>query len=216
MNNLDQFFKLEEQNSIHNCHPLIRKHIKESQEPVFDHVKVRIHRPRAVFGFESAQIQLCYFDSRHDQYALIEDEWDFDLNITLLLLGIRAFDKDNEIIRFGLNFNSAFQHVESRFGDGFFNSALIEFVRESPFAEQHCIKDLFPYIKTLTLHGREESMTDCKLMIQEVLQDQWLYLRRKLDYTQSEAEPILAGAIAYYLDERFGITDGRRLGWLKG
>jgi len=36
-----------------------------------------------------------------------------------------------------------------------------------------------------------------------------------LDYSQQDAEGILAGALAYYLDERFSITDGRKLGWVK-
>jgi hypothetical protein len=53
-------------------------------------------------------------------------------------------------------------------------------------------------------------------MIKAVLQDRWLELRRKLSYDKPDAERILAAALAYYLDERFSITDGRKLGWLNG
>ncbi len=52
-------------------------------------------------------------------------------------------------------------------------------------------------------------------MIQDALQDRWLELRRNLNYDQDAADRILGGALAYYLDERFSITDGRKLGWLR-
>ena len=59
------------------------------------------------------------------------------------------------------------------------------------------------------------SAEDCSVMIQAVLQDRWLELHRQLSYSKTDAERILAGALADYLDERFSITDGRTLGWLK-
>ncbi|QTA91835.1 hypothetical protein [Desulfonema magnum] len=38
-------------------------------------------------------------------------------------------------------------------------------------------------------------------------------LTQKLNYTREEAETVLAGAIAYYLDERFSITNRELLGF---
>lgn len=38
-------------------------------------------------------------------------------------------------------------------------------------------------------------------------------LTQKLRYSREEAETILAGAIAYYLDERFSITNRELLGF---
>jgi hypothetical protein len=51
-------------------------------------------------------------------------------------------------------------------------------------------------------------------MIQSALQDRWFELRRILGYEKEAADRIMAGALASYLDERFTVTDRRKLGWL--
>jgi hypothetical protein len=141
--------------------------------------------------------------------------WDAELNNALVNRGILAINESNEIQRFGLGLGAAFEHPENRYGDGFFNSVLMTVIDQSPFAKMDPVRELRPHISTNSPYQGGDSAHDCSMMIQAALQDRWLELREKLKYDQSNAERILAGALAYYLDERFSITDGRKLGWLK-
>ena len=50
-------------------------------------------------------------------------------------------------------------------------------------------------------------------MIEGVLQGVWKDLKNALSYDSGVAQRILVGALVYYLDERFSITDRRKLGW---
>jgi hypothetical protein len=49
-------------------------------------------------------------------YDYKTEAWDSDLNDALLDRKIRATDESNEIQRFGLGLDSAFQHPENRYG----------------------------------------------------------------------------------------------------
>jgi hypothetical protein len=177
--------------------------------------KVQIIRPRAALGFEPAQLSLQFFDKCGQMYDYKTELWDAELNEVLIDREIRAIDESNEIDRFGLGLGAAFQHPESRYGDGFFSAVLMLVIDQSPFAKMHPIQQSRPYISTNRPYEGGRSADDCGGMIQAVLQDRWLELRRKLNYGQADAERILAAALAYYLDERFSITDGQKLGWLK-
>ncbi|MDZ7616977.1 MAG: hypothetical protein U1E05_08235 [Patescibacteria group bacterium] len=143
------------------------------------------------------------------------ESWDAELNDTLLERKIRAVDESNEVQRFGLGLAAAFQHPENRYGDGFFNAVLMLVVGQSPFAEMGPVREVSQHISTNRPYGGGHSEDDCGAMIQAALQDRWRELRMQLGYDKMEAEHILAAALAYYLDERFGVTDGRNLGWLK-
>jgi hypothetical protein len=87
-------------------------------------------------------------------------------------------------------------------------------VDQSPPAKLDAVRELRPYISTNRPYEGGHSAQDCSVMIQAAMQDRWIQLRRNLGYDKVGAERILAGALAYFLDERFSITDGRKLGWL--
>jgi len=213
MSDVDSYFKIDKRER--DSHPLIRLLDVQRGEPKFGAAKVQIIRPRVALGFEPAQLSLQFFDKQNQIYDYRTESWDAQLNDALVDRGILAIDEPNEIERFGLGLGAALERPESRYGDGFFSAVLMLVVDQSPFAKTEPVRELRPYISTNRPHEGGHSADDCNLMIQAVLQDRWLELRRKLKYEQSHAERILAGALAYYLDERFSISDGRKLGWLK-
>lgn len=213
MSDLDSYFKIDE--TKRDSHPLIRLLDAQRQKSDFGTAKVEIIRARAALGFEPAQLSLQFFDKHGNMYDYKTEAWDGELNDALLDQNVRATDEDNETRRFGLALDDALQHPENRYGDGFFSAVLMLVVDRSPFAELQPVADLRRYIYTNKPYEGGHSADDCSMMIQAVLQDRWLELRRKLNYDNADAQHILAAALAYYLDERFSITDGRKLGWLK-
>lgn len=216
MPDLESYFKIE--NTERDSQPLIRLLDFQQQKPEFGTAKVQIIRPRAALGFEPAQLSLQFFDNQNRMYDYKTEAWDAELNDVLLVRKIRATDESNEIQRFGLGLDTALQHPENRYSDGFFSAVLILVIDQSPFAKMDPVREIRPYISTNRPYEGGHSAEDCSVMIQAALQDRWLELRSeiKLRYDKPDAERILAGALAYYLDERFSITDGRKLGWLKG
>jgi hypothetical protein len=212
MSDLDSYFKNDKRER--DSHPLIRLLDVHQRKPEFGAAKVQIVRPRAALGFEPAQLTLQLFNRQNQMYDYKTELWDAELNDALVERKIRAIDESNEIQRFGLGLGAALQHPENRYGDGFFSAVLMLVVDQSPFAEMNPVRTLRPYISTNRPY-ESHAVEECSMMIDAALQDRWLELRRKLDYDKTDAERILAGALAYYLDERFSITDGRKLGWVK-
>lgn len=197
MSDCDQFFELDKPRSFYENHPLIRTHNDKLKNPKFNQVKMRIN---------DYYVELQYFDSQNQEYDSICDRWDFNLNVALIEKGIRSVDEKYEIERFGLNLNFALRHVETRFGDGFFNKVLIKVIRDNPLSkQQNCLTKTLSRIKNSQVHGNKISIMDCKLMIEEVLQKQWFDLRKNLNYDIAFSESILSEALVYYLDKRFSI-----------
>ncbi len=213
MSDLDSYFKIDK--SERDSHPLIRLLDVHQEKPEFGAAKVQIIRPRAALGFEPAQLSLQFFNRQDQMYDYKTEFWDAELNDALVERKIRAIDESNEIQRFGLGLGAALQHPENRYGDGFFSAVLMLVVDQSPFAEMDPVRALRPYISTNRPHESGHAAEDCSMTIQAALHDRWLELRRKLGYDKTDAERILAGALASYLDERFSITDGQKLGWVK-
>jgi len=213
MSDLDSYFEIDKRER--DSHPLIRLLDAQHGKPEFDAAKVQIIRQRAALGFEPAQLSLQFFNKKDQMYDYKTELWDAELNDALVDREICAVDEPNEIQRFGLGLAAALEHPENRYGDGFFNAVLMLVIDKSPFAKMDSVRELRPYIAAAKPYQYGHSVEDCSAMIQAVFQDRWLELRRKLSYDQTNAERILARALAYYLDERFGITDGRKLGWLR-
>ncbi len=213
MSDLDSYFEIDKEKR--ESHPLIRLLEEHKKEPAFGEAQIEIIRPRAALGFEPAKLSLQFFDDQGRMSDCKTELWDADLNDALLDRKVRAIDEANEIRRFGLGLGASLQRPENRYGDGFFSAVLMLVVDQSPLATMAPVRELRPYIATNRPYEGGRSAEDCSAMIQAVLQDRWLELRRKLEYDKTDAERILAGALAYYLDGRFSITDGRKLGWLK-
>lgn len=213
MSELDNYFEVDKRER--DSHPLIRLLDVRQKSSEFGVAKVEVIRPRAALGFEPARLSLQFFNKQDEVYDYKTESWDVELNAALLDRKIRAIDEVNEIQRFGLGLSAALQYPENRYGDGFFNAVLMLVVDQSPFAKMGPVRDLRPHVSAGKAYEGGHAIEDCSVMIQATLQDRWIELRRNLDYDKTDAERILAGALAYYLDERFSITDGRKLGWLR-
>lgn len=213
MSDLDSYFKIDKRER--DSHPLIRLLDRHQGKPEFGTANVQINRPRAALGFEPARLSLLFFNKQGQMYDSKTEFWDADLNDALVDRKIRALDESNEVQRFGLGLAAALGPPENRYGDGFFSAVLMLVVDQSPFAKMDPVRELRRYISTNRPYEGSHAAEECSVMIQATLQDRWLELRRKLGYDKSDAERILARALTYYLDERFSITDGRKLGWLK-
>jgi hypothetical protein len=210
---MERFLTVDQKREFED-HPLIRLLTSRQSKSDFGAARVVILRPRAALGFEPARLTLEFLDKQGNPIDYKTEEWDPGLNGALVRRKIRAFDEVNEITRFGLALAAAFEEAESRYGDGFFNAVLVLVVDKSPFADKAVIKELRPHISTNRPYQGGHSADDCAVMIQSALQDRWFELRRSLGYEKDAADRIMAGALASYLDERFTVTDRRKLGWL--
>ena len=140
------------------------------------------------------------------------DDWDQDLNTDLLQLHIPAVTLKNESERMGMMMNELFSEVESDFGDGFFNAVLFEKLAEVGLASAGPVSEKLKYIHVYKAHKGGRSYAECASKIDSVIAGCARSLTELLRYEESEAKPVLEDAIAYYLDERFSITDRKRLG----
>lgn len=200
--------------SLRDSHPLVRWLDAERLNPEFAVAKVHISRPRSPLGFEPAQLSLQFFDRQDRQVGEKLEAWDAELNEALVVRRIRAFDREHEAQRFSLGLGAALQWPERRYGDGFFNTVLLGTIDLSPLMLLEPIQALRPYLPDRK--PREgQAAEDCAVMIRAAMAARWRQLREQLGYAQQDAEQILTEATAYYLDDRFSVTAGRRLGWLE-
>jgi len=189
-------------------HPLVR--LVRRRREADDVPQLVIERDRIALGFEPARIRLIF----PVQDRIYEEQWSADLNQALIVEEIKAVDAENESVRLTLALESAFESVRVRFGEGFFSSVLVRVVRESPFASLPRFVEILPNCPVNTIDDDDRSYDDCRAMILEILRERLGELTDVLNYGQAAAESILADALAEYLDERFTVTDRRRMGWL--
>jgi len=203
MNTLDPFF----QNSEKPNHPKIASWaIKLNDNPKH---YCEIYRKREGLSFQPAKIYLHIVDPDGKQIT-DQDDWDTDLNQFLIEKEVCAVTPKNEQIRFALMLKQLFKKPEIRYGDGYFNAVLMELV-VSAFKEQEGVKEILAYIPSHS-PNKGDAYPDCKSMIEGAIGMCAKYLLDKLHYERHQAELILAGAMGEYLDERFSVTNRKRLG----
>ncbi len=190
-------------------HPVV-KYLRETFKP--EQVRVGIHRPKDMLGFKPSKLML-FLTQNGNQLPPQEYAWDDDLNETLVKHGYRAIDEGNERMRFSLLLRWRFRRVETRFGEGFFNAVLVKYVKESQLMTFREIVDVMKDVFANQPHMHGHSYDDCRGMINQILQACASDLSKHLQYERTTAENMLAGALAFYLDERFTVSDRRRLGW---
>jgi len=62
---------------------------------------------------------------------------------------------------------------------------------------------------------RSEASADCEQMIEAAISSVGQDLTTRLEYDDDAATTVLAEALAYYLDERFNVSNRRMLGFLR-
>lgn len=170
-------------------------------------------RERDFLSFGPASLAISFLDAAGtDLQSPDEIEWDSRLNDELLRLGVRAVSPENEIRRFGLVLRDRLAEPEERFGDGYFNAVLIEYLEGSPFAALPMIAEKLASISTYRASRDGRAYEECSDAIEAV------FVRcardlTALDYEQADAIDILSAALATYLDERFSITTRKLLGF---
>jgi hypothetical protein len=143
--------------------------------------------------------------------------WDDDLNTGLIQLRVRSSSADQEAERFALGLRGALRKAERECGDGYLNAVLLEFIKDSDLIRYPEIAEVVKhaYAASPYREGKGAVRYDlCREMIADAISGRAHELKDKLGYNEEEAKPILVQALARYLDERFSVSNRRRLGLL--
>ncbi len=138
--------------------------------------------------------------------------WMPEVNRALIGRGVRAIDEKNEAERFGYMLNELFAGLEVRYGDGFFNAALIRFLGSDAFSSLKSVQERIKEIRRPHLVEGRRIYGECEKDMTAILTTVGGWLKQSLRYDQTTSERILDGAIAYYLDNRFHLSNRRLLG----
>jgi hypothetical protein len=195
-------------------HPKLRFWANYHQRPEVEKAEFEVRRSRQGLTFRPAKINMHFYDRAGDEVYCDSEDWDDDLNTGLVRLGIKAITPENEEERFALALRTAFGKPVYRFGEGYFNSVLITHLRESPFAGYPAVAEVLRQVTVAPLESRSHSYSDCSDMIDLAIRGRAHELVKDLHYERTQAEEILAGALARYVDERFSVTNRRSLGLL--
>jgi len=168
-------------------------------------------RKRTGLVFQPARLTLL-IKERGTFVGELPSPWDSELNDWTIERGLRAATLQNEGERFGLTFNDRLYPIALRYGDGFFNAVLIQHLMREGFS------DVAPTNRKLERIRENRPMSgepasDCALLIESAIQTIAGNLLRGLTYSRAEAQAVLADGMAYYLDERFNITNAELLGF---
>lgn len=173
-----------------------------------------LHRERNGLSFGPSRLYVSFLNARGvDIQTPDEVDWDSRLNDELLEMGVPAVSDENEIKRFGLVLRDRLEEPEERFGDGFFNSVLIEYLDQSPFADEPAVMEKRKLIHEYRASRDGRSFTDCSEAIEAIVVRCARELMALYKNDQPRATRILAHALASYLDERFSITNSQLLGF---
>jgi hypothetical protein len=137
--------------------------------------------------------------------------WDLPIDDWLLAHRVRAITPKNEAERFGYRLDALFEPIEDRYGDGYFNSVLITYLKGSDFASRPNLGEKLRAVLEYPPH-QSQTAADCLERITRVLAATAQTLI-SLYTDRAQAEGILCDAIAYYLDDRFNISTRAALGW---
>jgi len=197
---------------VDSDHPLVK--LLESRRIKGEEARLEVRRPRAALGFEPAMMSLHFLNEDGGLGDYKAEPWDPELNQSFIQRHVRAIDENSEVTRFALGLAAALERPESRYGDGFFNGSLVAVIDDGPLGSLPPIQALRRHITSNRAYANGQSFNDCKTMIRDALQDRWHELKDDLKYPADDADRVLAEALAAYLDERFTVTDRKRLGWL--
>ena len=195
-------------------HPRLRFWANYLQRPEVTEARFELHRPRHGLAFRPAKISMHFYDQAGSELLCDSEDWDDDLNTALVRRGIRAITPENEEERFGLALRTAFRKPVYRFGEGYFNSVMVTHLLNSPFADYPAVAEVLGQVTVSPPEIGSRSYSDCSEMIDLAIGGRALELLRDLHYERDQAESILAGALARYIDERFSVTNRRLLGLL--
>ncbi len=174
-------------------------------------LRCEFSRDRDGLGFKPSRFRVLFSDAKNAIPSEIMS-WDLRLDDWLIQNGVAATSLENEAARFGFGLRERFEPIEIRYGGGFFNGVLIEYLRETELAKQKSIKQKLDSIHAYAPASCESSV-DCQKRVEHVISTGARNLVNCLSYERPVAVEVLSRAIAYYLDERFNITTRKMLGF---
>lgn len=213
MSVLEDYFRQTKEDTF--THPLLHRIDEAMKRADVEKLVVEVLRPKDVLGFKAAKLYLHMLDEAgHDPFPPLVEAWDDALNTDLVKRNIRAVSIANETVRFTLSLRSALQIPEIRFGDGYFNAVLVDYIEKSPFADHPAVKPVLKHVYRSGTETSSQAYAECSNMIDATIRGRAVELVNDLKYDQTTAIEILAAAIGQYLDERFSVTNRRNLGLL--
>ena len=188
----------------HPLAPLLNRH------PEIKTARVQVNREIPPMGIGPTELWLRFpRPDGTEASPVLLGYWEAQLNEWLISRGIRAVSDENEELRFALTLRDSLRWVLNRFGDGYFNSIVVEHLKKGPFAGSAKIAELLKHISVLPQKSSSKAFRQCASMIDYTIMGRAHELRDKLHYKLGEATSILTGAVAEYLNSRFSVS--RRL-----
>jgi hypothetical protein len=191
-------------------HPKLRSWLSYKNKASVVGSYVEFRRERDGLVFKPAVLYFVAVQTDDTEYCDSEP-WDAALNDALLKNGFRARNAENEGERFGYRLVGLLQPIVNKFGDGYFNSVLVRYLEENGYTSDEVIRGHLTKIQTHPPLGSQH-VADCQARIDGVLA-QCAGQLTGLGYSPQDSSTILCGALAYYLDERFHLTNRKILGW---
>ncbi len=176
-------------------------------------VEVEFERRRDGLSFRPASFLVYVVGADGVRLSCDREPWDEDVNDDLVTIGATAETPANEAERTGYALKFKLERDEVRYGDGYFNSVLVLLLRQLGFEEVPSVKRCLDRIAVGTPSTSSSTFSDCMRDIRATLAGVGSRLTVDLEYTNDDAEGILADAVAYYLDERFHVTNRERMGF---
>jgi hypothetical protein len=170
--------------------------------------KVEVVRKRSSLSYGPTRLRILF-----NQKDVQLDDWDPHVSEVLASEKVAAVDETNEALRLALMFADWFQRPASRFGDDYFNSVLVEYVKYGPFGAVPGVQDILRYTHEHSPSKEIRHYVDCRNEVVAVFQ-RGAQMLTNIGYARPDAERILVGALVQFLDDRFGVTNRRMLGLL--
>jgi hypothetical protein len=178
-----------------------------------DQVQVELYQPDSGPGLSRTDLVI-HRRTGGEQHAPQQIAWDDEVNAGLIDLHVRATDLANEAARFTLVLRAAMKKIERKYGDGYFNTVLVNLIDESDLARSGEIAEVRPYVHVSETNRGRESYGECRDAIAREIGVRATQLREKLGYAPEELKAIMTRALATYLDGRFSVSNRRRFGML--
>ncbi|WP_437769308.1 hypothetical protein WMF27_09125 [Sorangium sp. So ce281] len=202
MSDLDDLFQNQENADLSHVARTWLRRIRGGEK-----AEIEVIRKRSGLSYGPAKLHVIFngTDERRD-------DWDTHLSDVLASEGVRAVDEDNEALRIALMLEDWFQYPARRFGDDYFNSVLVEYLKGGELGA-------IPEVQRVLRHVHEHSpykggsYDDCRNEVVAVLQRAAQALTH-VGYRREQAKRILIDAVVKFLDDRFGITNRQMLGLL--
>jgi hypothetical protein len=201
---LDKLFAAQ-QTELHPKAQAWLQRIRQGQRAV-----VEVVRKRDVLSYRPPRLFI-----RFDDVDVQDEPWDASLNEALVNARVRAKSAENEALRLALMLSEWFERPASRFGDDYFNSVLVEYLKSDPFRALAPVAEVLRDVHAYAPSQGTSSYSECHDEVQGIFARGARALTQ-LGYPLDDAKKVLARAIAQFLDDRFSITHRKALGlWVE-